>query len=137
MRPLASDAYALSADGGPAIGQPSGALYVAIVCSSDSDGAHFASVAASEPDCLAQVASYVGEQVTAQLWPPVAQHVHELLAAGNTAAAVAEYFRHTDERWEREWLVCASLDADPRSTAWSGANPLPEFARSAGSSASR
>lgn len=125
-----SNEYATATDGGPAIGRPSAALYVSIVCSTD--GARFASVAASEQDCLAQVAAYVAEQAARQLWPPSAQHVHELLAAGHTGAAVAEYFRHTGERWEREWLVCASLDANPHSTAWSGAIPLPELAGLAG-----
>lgn len=131
VRLLTSDEYAPSTDGGPAVRGPFGALYVSIVCSSD--GARFASVAASEQDCLAQVARYVAEQAAPQLWPQSAQRVHELLAAGDTAAAVAEYFRYTGERWEREWLVCASLDADPHSTAWSGAIPLPELARLAGS----
>lgn len=132
MPQLTSGEYAPSTGGGPAIGRPSAVLYISIVCSTD--GARFASVAASEQDCLTQIASYVAEQAAPQLWPPSAQHVHELLAAGDTAAAVAEYFRHTGERWEREWLVRASLDADPHSTAWSGAIPLPELARLAGSS---
>ena len=127
MPQLTSNEYAPSTDGGPAVGQRSGALYVSIVCSTD--GARFASVAASEGDCLAQVASYVAEQASPQLWPTSALRVHELLAAGDAAAAVAEYFRHTGERWEREWLVSASLDPDPHATAWSGAIPLPELAR--------
>jgi hypothetical protein len=132
---LTSHEYAPSPDGGPGIGRPLGALYVSIVCSSD--GARFASVAASEHDCLAQVASYVAEQAARQLWPPSAQQVHELLAAGDTVAAVGEYFRRTGERWEREWLVSASLDPDRYSTAWSGIIPLPEIARLAGSGSRR
>ena len=128
MRLVTSKEFAASTDGGrPGIGRPNGALYVSIV--SSSDGARFVSVAANEKECLAQIASYVAEQAAPQLWPATAQHVHELLAAGDTAAAVAEYFRHTGERWEREWLVCASLNRDPHKAAWSGAIPLPELAR--------
>ena len=100
-------------------------LYVYIVCAVD--GARFAAVAASEPECVAQVASYVAEQAAGQLHPPSACRVRELLADGDTNAAVAEYFRHTGERWEAEWLVTASLHQDSGSTAWSGSVPLPEL----------
>lgn len=98
-------------------------LYVSIVCAVD--GARFAAVAASEPECLAQIASYVSEQAAGQLHPPSACRVRELLAAGDPLEAVGEYFRHTGERWEAEWLVTASLRPDLRSTAWSGPVPLP------------
>lgn len=102
-------------------------LYVCIVCAVD--GARFAAVAASEQECLAQVASYVAEQAAGQLHPPSACRVRELLADGDMNAAVAEYFRHTGERWEAEWLVTASLHPDSGSTAWSGSVPLPQLAR--------
>ena len=98
-------------------------LYVSIVCAVD--GARFAAVAASEPECLAQVASYVAEQAAGQLHPPSACRVRELLTAGDPLEAVAEYFRHAGERWEAEWLVTASLHPDSGSTAWSGSVPLP------------
>jgi len=97
---------------------------VSIVCAID--GARFAAVGASEQECLAQVASYVAEQATGQLNPPSACRVHELLAAGDVDAAVVEYFRHTGERWEAEWLVTTPLHPGSRSTAWSGTVPLPE-----------
>ncbi len=100
-------------------------LYVCIVCAVD--GARFAAVAASESECLAQVASYVAEQAAGHLHPPSACRVRELLADGDTNAAVAEYFRHTGERWEAEWLVTASLHPVSGSTAWSGSIPLPEL----------
>lgn len=135
MQLVTSHEHATSPDGGPAIGRPSGSLYVSIVCSSD--GARFASVAASEHECLAQVASYVAEQTGRQLWPASAQHVRDLLAAGDMASAVEEYFRRAGERWEREWLVSASLDPDRYAAAWSGAIPLPESVRLAGSGSRR
>ena len=90
------------------------------------DGARFAAVAASEQECLSQIASYVAEQARAQLWPPSAGRVHELLEAGEVAAAVAEYFRHAGERWDAEWLVTSLLSPDSRSRAWSGPVPIPE-----------
>jgi trehalose/maltose hydrolase-like predicted phosphorylase len=92
------------------------------------DGARFATVAASEKDCFAQVVSYVAEQAGRQLWPSSALRVHGLLAAGDAAAAVTEYFRQTGERWDREWLFTTSLNPGLHSTAWSGAIPLPKFA---------
>lgn len=125
MRLLTSNELDMSADGGSPIVRPSAALYVSIVCAAD--GARFATVAASEQECLAQVASYVAEQAARQLWPPSVLRVQDLLATGNAAGAVAEYFRHAGERWDREWLVTTSLHPDPRSTAWSGSVPLPQF----------
>ncbi len=123
MSILASTETALLTHGGLAVRRPSAARYISIVCAAD--GARFASVAVSEQECLAQVAAYVAEQATRQLWPSSVQRVRELLAAGNAGGAVAEYFRHAGERWDREWLVTAALDPDPCSTAWSGSIPLP------------
>jgi hypothetical protein len=123
VRALTSNEHAISTGRAPSIGHCAVGLYVSVVCATD--GARFVTVAASEQDCLVRIASYVAEQAARQLWPPSAQRVHELLAAGDAAAAVAEYFRHTGERWDREWLVTTPLDADPRSTAWSGTIPLP------------
>ena len=125
MRLLTSNELEMSADGGSPIVRPSAALYVSIVCAAD--GARFATVAASEQECLAQVASYVAEQAARQLWPPSVLRVQDLLATGNAAGAVAEYFRHAGERWDREWLVTTSLHPDSRSTAWSGSVPLPQL----------
>ena len=110
-------------DSDPAIGRSSASLYVSIVCAID--GARFVAIAASEKECLAQVVSYVAEQASRQLWPPSALRVRELLVAGDVATAVTEYFRHTGERWDREWLVTTSLNPDLHSTAWSGTIPLP------------
>lgn len=99
-------------------------LCVSIVCAID--GARFAVVAASEQQCLAQVASYVAKQARGQLRAPTVRRVLEHLAAGDAATAVAEYFSHAGERWEAEWLVTTSLNPDPLSTTWSGAVPLPK-----------
>lgn len=120
MRLLTSTEHALGTGGG----QPSAMLYMSIVCAID--GARFATVAASPEECLSQVATYVAEQAGRQLRPPSALRVHDLLSVGDAAAAVLEYFRHSGERWDREWLVTASLSANSRSTAWSGAVPLPK-----------
>ncbi len=98
-------------------------LCVSIVCAID--GARFIAIAATEQDCLVQVASYVADHASLQLWPSSAHHVHDLLAAGELAAAVADYFQHAGERWEVEWLVTAQLGPDPRAGAWSGMVPLP------------
>ena len=99
-------------------------LYIAVVCTVD--GARFAAAAASEPQCLARVAAYVAEQATEQLWPPSANRIHELLAAGDMPGAIAEYFHRSGERWDAEWLVTSCLGPDPRSAAWSGTVPLPK-----------
>ncbi len=106
------------------VGRREGAsLYVSIVCAID--GARFVAVGSSEQECLARVASYVAAQAVGQLSPPSASRVCELLLAGDAGAAVSEYFRHTGERWETEWLVTTPLHPDSRSTAWSGDVPLP------------
>ena len=103
--------------------QEGASLYVSIVCAVD--GARFAAVASSEQECLAQVALYIAEQAVGQLNATSACRVRNLLAAGDAAAAVAEYFRHTGERWETEWLVTTALRPNSGSTAWSGDVPLP------------
>lgn len=124
MRLMTPTEHAPVAGGGSFIGWSSARVYVSIICAID--GARFATVAASEQECLSQIASYVADQAARQLRPPSAARVYEFLAAGDAAAAVAEYFQHTGERWDREWLVTTSLDLDPRSAAWSGAIPLPK-----------
>ena len=124
MRVLTPTERAPVAGGASSIGMPSATLYVSIVCAID--GARFATVAASEQECLSQVASYVADQAARQLRPPSASRVYEFLAAGDAMAAVAEYFRRTGERWDREWLVTTSLNLDPRSASWSGTIPLPK-----------
>lgn len=88
------------------------------------DGPRFAAVAATEDDCLAQICRYVAEQAPWQLWPPSAGRVATLLAAGDQAAAVREYFNHVGERWDAEWLTTARLGVGPTSGAWSGGLPL-------------
>ena len=88
------------------------------------DGPRFAAVASTESDCLAQIARYVAEQAQRQLWPPSAGRVAALLATGDQAGAVTEYFRHVGERWDPEWLSTARLGLDPVSGAWSGGLPL-------------
>lgn len=97
-------------------------LCVSIVCAID--GARFVAVAATEQDCLVQVASYVAEHASLQLWSSSARRVHDLLGAGDLAAAVADYFQHAGERWEAEWLVTARLGPGARAGAWSGMVPL-------------
>lgn len=115
---MTSAEYTLTIGGGPSTRQSSAALYAFIVCAID--GARFAAVASSEQEGLAQIASYVAEEAGRQLWPQSAQRVHELLAGGDLPTAIAEYFRHSGERWDREWLMTTSLDPHSRSTAWSG-----------------
>jgi hypothetical protein len=87
------------------------------------DGPRFAAVAATEEDCLAQIARYVIEQAQWQLWPPSAARVATLLAAGDQAGAVTEYFGHVGERWDAEWLTTARLGLGPASGVWSGGLP--------------
>ena len=126
MHTVTSAEYALTIGGGPSVGQSSTALHAFIVCAID--GARFAAVASSEQEGLDQIASYVAEEAGRQLWPPSAQRVYELLAGGDLLTAITEYFRHSGERWDREWLMMTSLDPHSRSTAWSG-TPLPWSAR--------
>jgi hypothetical protein len=109
--------------GGPAL-EARVSLHVAIVCAID--GARFAAIALSEPECMARVAAYVAEQASEQLWPPSAGRIHELFAAGDLTGAIGEYFRCSGERWDAEWLVTTSLRADLRSPAWSGTIPVPQ-----------
>ena len=46
------------------------------------DGPRFAAVAATEEDCLAQIARYVAEQAQWQLWPQSAGRVARMLGRG-------------------------------------------------------
>jgi hypothetical protein len=124
MQALSGNARARAAGARRAAKQAATSFCIAIV--SGVDGARFAAVAASERECLSQIASYVAEQARLQLWPPSAGRVRRLLEAGEVAAAVAEYFRHAGERWDAEWLVTTSLNPHPRSHAWSGPVPVPE-----------
>lgn len=109
---------------------PVGALHISIVAAID--GVRFAAAGLSEEQCVAQMAMYVAEQAPLQLWPRSAQRVHELLSAGDPAGAVAEYFRRSGERWDREWLVSTPLHLDSSVGAWSGPVPLPGRARFGG-----
>jgi hypothetical protein len=81
-------------------------------------GPRFAAVASTEEDCLAQIAQYVAEQAQRQLWPPAVGRVAALLATGDQAGAITEYFRHVGERWDPEWIATARLALDPVSGAW-------------------
>jgi hypothetical protein len=65
-------------------------LCVSIVCAID--GARFAAVAASEEQCLTQIALYVAEHARGQLCAPTARRVLEHLAAGDAATAVRSTF---------------------------------------------
>jgi len=107
---------------GPAL-ERLASLHVAIVCAID--GARFVVVAANESECLAQIAAYVAEQASLQLWPRSAARIRKLLAIGDGTAAIAEYFRRSGERWEAEWLHVICLRAHSRSAVWSGAVPIP------------
>ncbi len=122
MRRSTASEHVYATGGGSTLVGERAALHISIV--SAVDGPRFAAVAASEQECLAQVAAYVAEQAAGELWPPCAHRVHGLLAAGDMAGAVAEYFRHSGERWDTEWLVTTVLGLDPLATAWSGTVPL-------------
>ena len=105
-------------------------LHVSIVAAID--GVRFAAAGVTEEHCVTQMARYVAEQAPLQLWPRSAQRVQALLSGGDTAGAVAEYFRRSGERWDREWLVTAALNPDSSTGAWSGPVPLPGRARFGG-----
>jgi hypothetical protein len=103
-------------------GEENAATFVSVVWADD--GPRFAAVAASEEECLAQIAQYVACQAQWQLWPPSARRVVTLLAAGDRAGAITEYFSHAGERWDAERLTTAKLASSPASNAWSGVLPL-------------
>lgn len=103
-------------------GHENATVFVSVVWAID--GPRFVAVAATEQDCLARIARYVAEQAHWQLRPPSADRVATLLAAGDQAGAVAEYFRHVGDRWDAEWLTTARLGLDPASGVWSGDLPL-------------
>lgn len=130
MRPLTSDRPPVAVERDRAGALPTGVLHISVVAAID--GVRFAAVGVSEEQCVAQMAVYVAEQAALQLWPRSAQRVQELLRAGDTAGAVAEYFCRSGERWDREWLVTTLLDPDSRGGAWSGPVPLPGPARFGG-----
>lgn len=130
MQTLSLHPNARTTDTGLARERQNTSLCISIVCAID--GARFAAVAAEERECVAQVAAYVAEQAWWQLRPASARLVHDLLAAGDPAAAVAEYFRHTGERWEPEWLVTTRLHPGAPSGAWSGPVPFPDRPSRAG-----
>ena len=107
-------------------GHENATLFVSIVWAVD--GPRFTAVAATEEDCVAQIARYVADQAQWQLWPSSARRVAILLAEGDHAGAITEYFVHAGERWDAEWLTTARLASSPTSDAWSGALPLPACA---------
>ena len=131
MRPLTSERPPVAAGRDRGVPVPIGALHISVVAAID--GVRFAAVGVSEEQCVAQMAMYVAEQAPLQLWPRLAQRVHDLLSAGDVTGAVAEYFRRSGERWDREWLVTTPLHPDSSAGAWSGAVPLPGRARFGGS----
>jgi hypothetical protein len=83
MQALSGNARARAAGARRAAKQAETSFCIAIV--SGVDGARFAAVAASERECLSQIASYVAEQARLQLWPPSARRVRRLLEAGEVA----------------------------------------------------
>jgi hypothetical protein len=71
MQALSGNARARAAGARRAAKHAETSFCIAIV--SGVDGARFAAVAASERECLSQIASYVAEQARLQLWPPSAE----------------------------------------------------------------
>jgi hypothetical protein len=112
-------------------GQENATTFVSIVWAVD--GPRFAAVGATEEDCLAQIARYVADQAQWQLWPPSACRVATLLAEGDHAGAITEYFLHAGERWDAERLTTARLAWSPTSGAWSGELPLSACSNTPGS----
>jgi hypothetical protein len=108
--------------GGVTRGHENAVVFVSVIWAVD--GQRFAAVASTEGECLAQIARCVAEQAQRQLWPPSAGRVAALLATGDQAGAVTQYFRHVGERWDPEWLTAARLGLDPVSGARSGGLPL-------------
>ena len=97
-------------------------VYVSIV--SAVDGARFITIGTSPSKCMVRVAAYVAEQARQHLWPYAAERVDARLAAGDLSGAIAEYFSHSGERWDTEWLTTLRLHPDALAGRWSGVVPL-------------
>jgi hypothetical protein len=97
-------------------------VFVAIV--SAVDGARFITIATHPSKCIVRVAAYVAEEAREHLWPHAADRVDARMAAGDLTGAIAEYFRHSGERWDTEWLTTLRLHPDALTGRWSGVVPL-------------
>lgn len=73
-------------------------------------GVRFVATAASPALLSIHLARYVEERCDDVLWPHDAQDVRNLLDAGRIEEAVARYFAHTGERWDREHLDLVTIE---------------------------
>lgn len=82
------------------------------------DGVRFVAVGVCGDQVAEPLVDYVRQRCDHVLWPRAASRVRALIEAGETYAAIAEYFDHVGSRWDEERLqvhVIARVD-DP---AWS------------------
>lgn len=73
-------------------------------------GVRFVAAAASPALLSIHLARYVAERCDDVLWPHDALQVRDLLDAGRLAEAIARYFAHTGERWDREHLDLVAIE---------------------------
>ncbi len=73
-------------------------------------GVRFVATAASPALLSIHLARYVEERCDDVLWPHDAQRVRDLLDAGRIEEAIARYFAHTGERWDREHLDLVAIE---------------------------
>lgn len=86
-------------------------LHVAVVAAID--GIRFAAVETTPQNLLGRLSCYVREMAPQVLWPPEAERVKSLIAAGELEPAVDHYFACVGNRWDREFLYRGILKDTP------------------------
>lgn len=121
----------------PVLPEPARApLYLAVIHAAD--GVRLLAVAEDRAALTEQVAAYVRENASINLWPRDAAEVHALLRRGDAATAIQRYFDTCGTRWDQEWLTVtqtpvavspgsrpADLPRVPRRSGTSGTPPAP------------
>lgn len=73
------------------------------------DGIRFVTTAHCPSALIEQVVGYIRERSDYVLWPSAAAEVRALIDASKPYAAIATYFAHVGERWDKEWLELGGL----------------------------
>ena len=73
------------------------------------DGVLFIASSDSPRALTARVVDYIRGRCDDVLWPADAAEVHSLIDDGKLEAAIATYFGHVGERWDKERLELGGL----------------------------
>lgn len=76
------------------------------------DGVQFVAAGKSADEVAELLVDYIARRACHVLWPITAKRVAELIDAGDTNAAIAEYFENVGSRWDEERLQTYSTTRD-------------------------